>query len=285
MKTMVKMIFPALVLMGSTMTAQTAKKSKACIKLDKNENGVVTKIDTCFESTDPKEVEAFLVRMGVNETGGTTVTSGNGGQCKKIVIKNDENENGKTNSYSYTYDTNNADSMNVMVWVDDKGNVTTTGAGDAKVIVREFNGNEADLNNEIQTIIEEETTNGNGSGTHKKVMVIVTKKVEVTDVSTEERKKLPENLKNVKGNDFEDLSVYPNPSNGNFSVKFKGNTNEELTIKLFDAMGKEVMVEKEISGAKEFSKSIDVSGLKKGVYFLQLTQGKKAQMKKVVIAE
>jgi hypothetical protein len=282
MKTIHKLLLPALLIAG-TVVAQE-KKSKVCLKINEVRDGKATKLDTCFESSDPKEIDAFLERMGQKNM---VVSCGKGE--KKIVIMNKDEKDGNRNEYSYSYSTDGkteGDPDLVMVMVDDNGNVTTTNGGNAKVIVKTVDGDGKDLDKEIEAAIKEaDAEMKDGKAKKKEIKVIVTRKVVITDLSSDDKKTMPSDLQQVKGTAFEDLSVFPNPSKGNFSINYKGNTTEPLTIKLYDAMGKEVLMEKETSTDKDFTKNIDVSNLKKGVYFLHLSQGKKAEVKKVVITE
>ncbi|MDP2388592.1 MAG: T9SS type A sorting domain-containing protein [Bacteroidota bacterium] len=279
-----KFILPLVLVLSTTALAQE-KKSKVCIKIDEDKNGVVTKIDTCYESSDPKEVEAFLKRMGVESESTITTNSNGSGQTKTIVIKNEEDKDGKKSSYNYTF-SNDEKGDNVMVFVDDKGNVTTT-SGDAKVIVKEFKGDEKEMEKEIESLIKQaEAEAKSGDGNKKKeVHVFISKKVEINNVSEEDKKKLPSNLQQIKGSAFESLNLYPNPAKDNVTVNYKGNNSDPLTIKLYDAQGKTILVEKEISTDKEMTKKLDLSSLKKGIYFLHLEQGKKSEVKKLVVSE
>lgn len=284
MKTMSKLILPMLMLTAGVMMAQE-KKSKVCIKIDKNENGVVTKVDTCYESSDPAEIDAFIKRMGVVENG-TINVSGTSKSKKVMIVKNEDDTNGNKMEQSFSFTSDGDSSENVMVFVDDNGNVTTMGGEDAQVIIKQFDGDDANLDQEIEMLVNEATAgNASASNGTKHVVVFVSKKVEIIDVSSEDRKTMPKEVKSVKGNDFKGLEVYPNPSKGNFAVKYKENTNEPVIIKLYDAMGKEVLNMVEAGTNAEFDKTIDVSSLKKGIYFLHISQGKKAEVKKVVITE
>jgi hypothetical protein len=282
MKAIHKVLLPALLIAGSIVAQD--KKSKVCLKINEVKNGKATKIDTCFESSDPKEIDAFLERMGQTNT---VVSCGKGE--KKIVIMNKDDKDGQKNKYSYSYSsdgTATGDPEVMTVIVDDNGKVTTTGTGNAKVIVREFNGDDKDLDKEIEAAMKEvDAEMKDGKAQKKEIKVIITRKVMISDLSNEDKKTMPSDLQQVKGTAFEELNVFPNPSKGNFSINYKGNTGEPLTIKLYDSLGKEVMMQKEINTDKELTKNIDVSGLKKGVYFLHLSQGKKAEVKKVVITD
>lgn len=283
MKTIRTFIFLPVFLLGAYFMQAQEKKSRVCIKVDKNENGTVSKIDTCFESTDPVEIDAFLKRMGMDADVSVQVKPEEGSK-KTVIVKNIENTNGSESAQSYSFSMSGNDTSNVMVFVDENGKVTTCGATGAKVIVHDFNGDEDQMNNEIQTIIKEAEENSDGTHT-KKIMVFVSRKIEISDVSKEDRKSLPKTLKENKGESFHGLSVFPNPSKGSFNLSFKGNTNETLEIKIMDTAGKTVMNMQEKGTETEFNKRIDISGLAKGIYFLHVTQGKKSEIKKIVITE
>ncbi len=296
MKAFTKFILPLALVLSTAAFAQE-KKSKVCIKIDEDKNGVVTKIDTCYESSDPKEIDAFLKRMGVeSETTGPTNSHGSG-QTKKIFIKNEDlptgqagDKNGTKSSYNYTISGDDSDA-NVMVFVDDKGNVTTTGADGAKVIVKTFDGNDKEMEKEMQEMIKEAEQDGtvniskNEKTNRKEVRVVVLRKVEINNVSEEDKKKMPADLQKIKGSSFESLNLYPNPAKDNVTINYKGNTSDPLTIKLYDAQGKTILVEKEISADKEMTKKLDLTPLKKGIYFLHLEQGKKSEVKKLVVTD
>jgi len=177
-----KLILPFALVLSMSAFAQE-KKSKVCIRIDEDKNGVVTKIDTCYECSDPKEIDAFLKRMGVESESSFTTKPNGSGQTKKIFIKNEEDKDGTKSSYNYTFSGDDADA-NVMVIVDDKGNVTTTGADGATVIVKEFKGDNKEMDKEIEALIKEaEAKSGDRKAKTKEVHVFVSKKVEINNVS------------------------------------------------------------------------------------------------------
>lgn len=290
MKTISKLILPVAILIGTIGTAQE-KKTRICLKIDENKDGVVTKVDTCFESSDQAEIDAFLKKMGADDT--HIVTTNTKGASKKVIIKNSEDKDGNKNEYTYTYSNDGDADANVMVFVDDKGNVTTTGAGanGARVIVKESDGNEKDIDKEIEELMKEVEKDGtidvseNGKTKKKEVRVYVSRKVEINNISSEDKKAMPSNLQQIKGSSFDGLSLYPNPAKDNVTINYKGNTSEPLTIKLYDAQGKTILVEKEVNTDKEMTKKLNLEDLKKGIYFLHLEQGKKSEVKKLVVSE
>lgn len=73
--------------------------------------------------------------------------------------------------------------------------------------------------------------------------------------------------------------LYPNPANHMALVKTEGNTSAFRTV-ILDISGKKV---KEYSKSINSEQSIDVSGLKKGIYFVQIYSGKAIETKKLVV--
>lgn len=120
---------------------------------------------------------------------------------------------------------------------------------------------------------------GNG---HKKIVIF--KKVRITDVEKGD-KNAPARSEDGKpfGKDMTDLTLYPNPTDGelniNFSLKEKGDTKITLT----DGAGREVYKEtiKDFSGT--YQKAINLSSEGKGMYFLSVEQGRKVMTKKIVL--
>lgn len=73
------------------------------------------------------------------------------------------------------------------------------------------------------------------------------------------------------------IKVYPNPFSNHISIKSDTNNNEEMQLQLFNILGTKV-VDKIIKNAEK----INVSYLKKGVYFLKIKQGNTNINKKII---
>jgi hypothetical protein len=72
------------------------------------------------------------------------------------------------------------------------------------------------------------------------------------------------------------LSVYPNPSNGNFSLEFNANTYQ---IKLYDIVGNMIYNQTSISPKHDFN----LFGIAKGTYFIKIQDNEKVLTKKIQI--
>lgn len=90
----------------------------------------------------------------------------------------------------------------------------------------------------------------------------------------------PSGTLSVAKNDLKKFTLYPNPARGVVNVLFDNNEGETSTITIYDILGKLV---KTIENKLENNASIDVSSLKKGVYFLKIKSSTSEQTKKLVI--
>jgi hypothetical protein len=77
--------------------------------------------------------------------------------------------------------------------------------------------------------------------------------------------------------------IYPNPSNGKFTLLFTSTDILKFKIELHNVLGQIVYFEdlKDFNGT--FTKDFDLTEYGKGEYFLRITDSKKNQMEKVVI--
>lgn len=75
---------------------------------------------------------------------------------------------------------------------------------------------------------------------------------------------------------IENVKIYPNPTNSNATISWAHAKTEEVSLKLFDLSGKEIMSKTFISSPGENSETIDLSNLANSIYFLQyLSEGNK----------
>lgn len=81
----------------------------------------------------------------------------------------------------------------------------------------------------------------------------------------------------------EDLNFFPNPSDGKFSLSFRLNTTGTTSIRLIDAVGKEIFNETIENFTGEYNRQFDISGKAKGTYLLMISQGNKWMHKKLVV--
>jgi len=92
-----------------------------------------------------------------------------------------------------------------------------------------------------------------------------------------------ENYFSVYPNEENYFSVYPNPANQIVTINLPSVKNQSSEVKVFDAIGKEILSTRVAGG----NSTIDVSKLDKGIYFIQLTANtenqKHLQVKKLIV--
>ena len=87
----------------------------------------------------------------------------------------------------------------------------------------------------------------------------------------------------IVNNNIDNLNIYPNPNSGLFTLEFESNYNQDIFIKLFDEVGKNIY-NQDINNFKgKYVKTINVQGLKPGVYYIQLAAENKILSQKIVI--
>jgi hypothetical protein len=82
---------------------------------------------------------------------------------------------------------------------------------------------------------------------------------------------------------FNDFTVYPNPSHGEVNISFNSPQNENITVRVFDMVGKTILT-REISvdeGTNKFN--LDLADLTKGIYFVELNSTSERLVKKLIL--
>ena len=64
--------------------------------------------------------------------------------------------------------------------------------------------------------------------------------------------------------------MFPNPSKGVFNFKFNSREKQNVQINILDALGKKIISDDLHWFVGEYSKEIDLTNNKKGVYFLEI---------------
>ena len=81
---------------------------------------------------------------------------------------------------------------------------------------------------------------------------------------------------------LQNFELYPNPSNGNFNVKFDSDSKNEIKIAIHDLRGREVF-SKLYQNNGFFNENIQLSGIQSGVYLFNIQDGDKKEVKKIII--
>lgn len=125
-------------------------------------------------------------------------------------------------------------------------------------------------------IIEKDKSNNSDSA---KIKVIIS---EVEDTETkvlEESENAPK--ANLKSLELEELSFFPNPSDGNVQLSFRGEEND-YNVRITDLSGQEIYRGK-TGRVSEFQTKIDISDNPDGVYLLQIYSDSQILNRKIIV--
>ena len=83
-------------------------------------------------------------------------------------------------------------------------------------------------------------------------------------------------------NSFQDFSLFPNPNNGQFTIKFTADSSEATNMLVADISGR-LVYEKSFESTTLFDQNIDVNFLQKGVYLVSVVNGSNKITKKIIV--
>lgn len=82
--------------------------------------------------------------------------------------------------------------------------------------------------------------------------------------------------------ELKDFTLYPNPNNGSFTVKFISESSNNVDINVYDISGRQVYM-KSFSNTGNFNQNIELNDVQAGVYMVSVTDGSQKIMKKIII--
>lgn len=86
-------------------------------------------------------------------------------------------------------------------------------------------------------------------------------------------------LNNV--NNFEGFSLSPNPNNGNFNIKL--NSDNDVSIKVFDMVGRIIYSRNFENKQMEFNQDISLNNIQSGMYLVNISDGHRFNSEKIII--
>ncbi|MES2865109.1 MAG: zinc-dependent metalloprotease family protein [Bacteroidota bacterium] len=89
-------------------------------------------------------------------------------------------------------------------------------------------------------------------------------------------------LANASFNNIDDLTIYPNPNNGNFNVNFTSQSSNDIEIIVHDIRGRQVF-NKSFRNNSVFNQSIQLNNAESGIYIVTVKDGERKENKKIVI--
>src|SRR6185295_13776086 len=82
------------------------------------------------------------------------------------------------------------------------------------------------------------------------------------------------------------ISIYPNPSSGNFTVELLQTENSrDVSIDVVNTLDQKIFSYSEKIPSRDFKKQIDLSNIADGVYFIEIQTENEFLRKKIVVAD
>ncbi|MBO3115295.1 T9SS type A sorting domain-containing protein [Winogradskyella sp. DF17] len=82
--------------------------------------------------------------------------------------------------------------------------------------------------------------------------------------------------------EINNLSIFPNPNNGEFSIGFDSNSGEDISVEIFDIRGR-VIYSQRYNSVSRFEEVINLNKAQSGVYLLNISDGPQKVTKKIIV--
>lgn len=86
----------------------------------------------------------------------------------------------------------------------------------------------------------------------------------------------------IDENEFENLSIYPNPNDGNFNISFSPRSGENIGVEIYDIRGRKVY-SSTYEPQGQFEEKIKVDYVQSGIYLLRISDGSQKVTKKIIV--
>ena len=86
----------------------------------------------------------------------------------------------------------------------------------------------------------------------------------------------------VEENEFSAFSIFPNPNNGEFTVKLNSNSGDDIRINVYDIRGRKVFNNRYANNGN-FNQVIRLDDVQSGMYLINVTDGLRTETKKIII--
>ncbi|RDV13711.1 T9SS C-terminal target domain-containing protein [Pontibacter diazotrophicus] len=118
--------------------------------------------------------------------------------------------------------------------------------------------------------------------------VVIHMKASVEDINADDKETLKEagaavETKKKEVLAVEEINFYPNPNNGRFNLNFSLEDIGTTRVSVMDRNGEEVFVDTVEKLSGEYNRQIDLTPFGRGIYYLQIAQGKKYHTKKILV--
>ena len=84
------------------------------------------------------------------------------------------------------------------------------------------------------------------------------------------------------GNEFIDLVAFPNPSSGNFTLKFQTNSSADFEVHIYDVRGRRIYAQ-EFKNRINFNQTIALERMPTGIYLMTVSSDSEQVTKRILI--
>lgn len=88
---------------------------------------------------------------------------------------------------------------------------------------------------------------------------------------------------NKKSPKVQSITIYPNPTQGQFKVQIENANHQKVSITIYNTLGKTILTENYLNTPANFSRAFNFEDEKSGLYFVSVQVGEKTLTKKVVV--
>jgi len=82
---------------------------------------------------------------------------------------------------------------------------------------------------------------------------------------------------------FDNFKVYPNPSSGIFNIEFTSKSTSNVSITVFDLLGRKIMQKEYIKSNPVFKDALNINHISSGLYILQVKRGNEISSQKIQV--
>lgn len=80
-----------------------------------------------------------------------------------------------------------------------------------------------------------------------------------------------------------EITIYPNPTNGMFTIHITNSDFDELILTVLDIQGREVYKSADKNKVSDYNKQINLEEMSKGIYYIKLDYGTETKVEKLII--
>lgn len=83
--------------------------------------------------------------------------------------------------------------------------------------------------------------------------------------------------------ELSNFNIYPNPNNGEFTIKLNSNSGNDIAVDVFDIRGRKIFNNSYSRNNSDFSQSIKLNSVEAGMYLVTVSDGAKKITKKIIV--